>query len=292
MDAVVAACTAVLRACDPMEKVRVVREALGPAVAALQTTAPPTPWLGSSPTPDWPGRPAKPQLLDPKEMPTPAALKCSHELYIIHALAHVELNAVDMYCDTLVRGLSSDDMRVDDADTAAAALRYTVDLAGVVADESRHFSMLSERLREMGHAYGDLPAHKRLWEHAVSRRGSLLLLSLLSLPPLLPLLSLLSLLSLFSLLSLLSSLFAPAIALDTLDAVVAGVLRLTHLRRCRCDAGRHEGHDAWSTRHRAAGARGARSGCRCAVYTALPHSRRVTPRHITALSDSHHASLT
>jgi uncharacterized ferritin-like protein (DUF455 family) len=82
---------------------------------------------------------------------------------LLHALAHIELNAVDLAWDIIAR-------------FAALGLprRYFDDWVGVAAEEASHFLLLSARLAELGAAYGDLPAHDGLWEAAEATAGELL----------------------------------------------------------------------------------------------------------------------
>ena len=54
---------------------------------------------------------------------------------------------------------------------------FYVDFAHVAADESRHLGWCLQRLRELGHAYGDMVAHNQLWEGAQLSAGALLLLN-------------------------------------------------------------------------------------------------------------------
>jgi uncharacterized ferritin-like protein (DUF455 family) len=59
------------------------------------------------------------------------------------------------------------------AAAAAAAADFYADFARVADDESRHFSWCAQRLRELGHMYGDMPAHDLLWEGAQASSGNL-----------------------------------------------------------------------------------------------------------------------
>jgi uncharacterized ferritin-like protein (DUF455 family) len=79
----------------------------------------------------------------------------------VHAVAHIEFNAIDLAWDAVYRfrGMPCD---------------FYVDWVGVAADEARHFAMLSDRLAELGRAYGDFDAHNGLWDMAVQTAGSCL----------------------------------------------------------------------------------------------------------------------
>ena len=111
-----------------------------------------------------PARPAVPELLPPRDMPkrrnfgSPAG-----RIALLHALAHIELNAVDLAWDLVARfaGLG-------------LPREFFDDWVGVAAEEARHFLLLSARLAGFGARYGDLPAHDGLWEAATATAGDVL----------------------------------------------------------------------------------------------------------------------
>jgi uncharacterized ferritin-like protein (DUF455 family) len=74
---------------------------------------------------------------------------------LLHALAHIELNAVDLACDLIAR-FGEPDLPIE----------FFADWVEIADDEARHFEMLTGRLAEFGAAYGDLPAHDGLWQAA------------------------------------------------------------------------------------------------------------------------------
>ena len=82
---------------------------------------------------------------------------------LLHALAHIELNAIDLAWDIVARFVASGVPRV-----------FFDDWVGVAAEEARHFLLLSARLAALGISYGDLPAHDGLWEAAAATAGDLL----------------------------------------------------------------------------------------------------------------------
>ena len=100
-----------------------------------------------------PGRPAKPKLVHPRELPRRGFGSDEGRAAFIHAVAHIEFNAIDLAWDAVYRFR---DMPRD----------YYADWVAVAHDEARHFSMLRTRLREFGHDYGDFDAHNGLWELA------------------------------------------------------------------------------------------------------------------------------
>ncbi|HWG10628.1 MAG TPA: ferritin-like domain-containing protein [Rhodanobacteraceae bacterium] len=108
-----------------------------------------------------PGRPKRPQLVPPREVPQRGLGSAEGRAALVHAVAHIEFNAINLAWDAVLRfpGMPDD---------------YYRDWAGVAADEARHFGLLSKRLAELGHAYGDFDAHDGLWEMAVKTSDSCL----------------------------------------------------------------------------------------------------------------------
>ncbi|MBD9478269.1 ferritin-like domain-containing protein [Pseudoxanthomonas sp. PXM02] len=98
-----------------------------------------------------PGRPQKPTLVHPRELPRRGLGSVAGRAAFIHAIAHIELNAIDLAWDAVYRfrGLPA---------------AFYADWVAVAHDESRHFVLLRDRLRELGHDYGDFDAHNGLWE--------------------------------------------------------------------------------------------------------------------------------
>jgi uncharacterized ferritin-like protein (DUF455 family) len=116
--------------------------------------------LGSALPPSRPARPDRPTLRPPKEMPkrrnfgSPAG-----RIALLHALAHIELNAIDLAWDLVARFAG-----------AGLPAAFHDDWVAVAAEEARHFRLLSQRLGDLGAAYGDLPAHDGLWEAAAATK--------------------------------------------------------------------------------------------------------------------------
>ncbi len=100
-----------------------------------------------------PGRPQRPRLVHPRDLPRRGFGSDEGRAAFIHAVAHIEFNAIDLAWDAVYR------FRHFPAD-------YYRDWVGVAADEARHFAMLRERLQAFGHDYGDFDAHNGLWEMA------------------------------------------------------------------------------------------------------------------------------
>ncbi|PRQ50073.1 putative Ferritin-like superfamily [Rosa chinensis] len=110
--------------------------------------------LGACQPPPRPARPLKPQLVHPKEIPAPKNSGLPLNAYMLHNLAHVELNAIDLAWDTVVRFSPFSEILGEG---------FFADFAHVADDESRHFAWCSQRLAELGFKYGDMPAHNLLW---------------------------------------------------------------------------------------------------------------------------------
>ena len=119
-------------------------------------TQTPTNW------PDRPARPERPALLAPRDMPTRKPGSEAGRAAQIHAIAHIELNAIDLACDMAGRFCDR-----------GLPVSFYGDWLSIAADEGRHFLMLETRLNEMGFAYGDFPAHDGLWEAAYDTRHDL-----------------------------------------------------------------------------------------------------------------------
>ncbi len=100
-----------------------------------------------------PGRPSRPRLVHPRELPRRGFGSEEGRAAFIHAVAHIEFNAIDLAWDAVYR-------------FRGMPAAYYADWVGVAADEARHFAMLRARLREHGRGYGDFDAHNGLWEMA------------------------------------------------------------------------------------------------------------------------------
>lgn len=118
---------------------------------------------GSHParTIDIPGRPDRPELVDPAEVPRRRLGGQSGRAALVHAIAHIEFNAINLALDAAYRFRSM-------------PLQYYTDWISVAVDEARHFRLLQARLEQMGQKYGDFPAHNGLWEMAVKTSDSCL----------------------------------------------------------------------------------------------------------------------
>ncbi len=108
-----------------------------------------------------PGRPQKPEQVPHHQLKQRSMATVEGRAALLHALAHIELNAVDLALDILWRF----------AGMPAAFYRQWAVVAG---QEAHHFMLLSGHLRDMGYGYGDFPAHNALWEMAEKTKGDIL----------------------------------------------------------------------------------------------------------------------
>ena len=120
--------------------------------------------IGDTPPPSRPARPERPLLRPPKEMPKRRAFGSpAGRIALLHALAHIELNAIDLAWDIVARFRRE-----------ALPRAFFDDWVGVAAEEALHFELLAGRLADFGARYGDLPAHDGLWESAAGTADDLL----------------------------------------------------------------------------------------------------------------------
>ena len=136
------------------------------AAQALKDSWNTQPALGQTPqhVPDSPGRPERPELVPPNEVPR-RRLGSSHgRAALLHAVAHIELNAIDLAADMIARFAHHSDISNDDRAS------FITDWITVCHDEARHFGLLQERMAALGVSYGDFPAHNGLWEAALSTK--------------------------------------------------------------------------------------------------------------------------
>lgn len=109
-----------------------------------------------------PGRPARPLLVHPAAVARRGPGSHAGRAALIHAIAHIEFNAINLALDALCRfgGMPSD---------------YYADWMKVAAEEAHHFTLLAAHLKTAyGHDYGDFPAHDGLWAMAEKTRDDVL----------------------------------------------------------------------------------------------------------------------
>lgn len=108
-----------------------------------------------------PGRPQKPDLVDPIQVPRRRLGSPAGRAALVHAVAHIEFNAINLALDATCRFRGMPE-------------QYYFDWMSVACDEARHFQLMQARLGKLGHQYGDFPAHNGLWEMAEKTADSCL----------------------------------------------------------------------------------------------------------------------
>ena len=98
-----------------------------------------------------PGNPQRPELVSHLDVPRRSMRTMEGRAALIHALTHIEFNAINLALDAIWR-------------FAAMPPDYYTDWLKVAAEESRHFSLLVDHLGTKGYAYGDFAAHSGLWD--------------------------------------------------------------------------------------------------------------------------------
>jgi uncharacterized ferritin-like protein (DUF455 family) len=135
---------AALALADPQAKAQ--------AAQSLHAQAATLPIAVRAPVPDLPlpGRPARPELVHPARVPRRSPFKPEGLAALLHAIAHIEFNAINLALDAAWRfeGMPRD---------------FHLDWVRVAAEEAYHFGLLVQLLSDLGHAYGDFAAHDNLW---------------------------------------------------------------------------------------------------------------------------------
>lgn len=107
------------------------------------------------------GRPDQPELVHPARVPTRKVSQPEGRGMLLHSLAHIEFNAINLALDLLVRFPDMPD-------------QFYFDWLKVAKEEAYHHTLLCERLAAYNLKYGDYPAHDGLWQMAEKTQGSLL----------------------------------------------------------------------------------------------------------------------
>ena len=108
-----------------------------------------------------PGRPDRPELVPHTQVKQRSINTPAGRAALLHAIAHIERNAVDLALDIVWRFQGMPD-------------EFYRQWATVAQEESLHFRLLRDRLVALGFQYGDFPAHNALWEMAEKTKGDLL----------------------------------------------------------------------------------------------------------------------
>lgn len=147
MSTLIAAARRVLLTGDPVAKAAAARDAAAVWRTGAQAIGAPIA------LPDTPARPARPELLSPGRMPKRGrAGSPRSRVAMLHAVAHIELNAIDLAADIVARF------------AATMPRAFSDDWIRVLDEEAQHFMLLCDHLETLGAAYGDLPAHDGLWQ--------------------------------------------------------------------------------------------------------------------------------
>jgi uncharacterized ferritin-like protein (DUF455 family) len=102
------------------------------------------------PPPDLPGRPDRPRLLPPRQVPSRTPFTPEGRAALLHAIAHIEFNAINLALDAAFR-------------FAGMPALFYADWLRVASEEALHFTLLHDHLASLGHRYGDFDAHDGLW---------------------------------------------------------------------------------------------------------------------------------
>ena len=105
------------------------------------------------PLPGSAGRPSAPVLVAPSALKHRSVQSAQGRAVLLHALAHIEFNAINLALDIVWRFANMPDA-------------FYRDWLKVAREEAYHFGLLQARLASLGHTYGDFPAHNGLWEMA------------------------------------------------------------------------------------------------------------------------------
>ncbi len=108
-----------------------------------------------------PGRPERPALVHPARVPRRSPQRPEGLAALLHAIAHIEFNAINLALDAAWR---FDGMPPE----------FRLDWLKVAAEEAYHFTLLAGLLADLGHAYGDFEAHDNLWSMCERTAGDVL----------------------------------------------------------------------------------------------------------------------
>ncbi|WP_092778734.1 ferritin-like domain-containing protein [Jannaschia pohangensis] len=115
----------------------------------------PTIEVGTATPPMRPARPDAPELLHPRDVPRRKPGTPEGRIALLHAVAHIELNAVDLHWDIIARFSGT-----------RLPLGFCDDWVKAADEESKHFNLMADCLEAAGSHYGALPAHAGMWRAA------------------------------------------------------------------------------------------------------------------------------
>lgn len=111
--------------------------------------------IGTASPPLHPARPEKPELLNPRDVPKRKPGSDAGRIALLHAVAHIELNAVDLHWDIIAR-----------FSHVPLPVGFFDDWVKAADEESKHFNLMCDCLEALDSHYGALPAHAGMWRAA------------------------------------------------------------------------------------------------------------------------------
>jgi uncharacterized ferritin-like protein (DUF455 family) len=144
----------VLLTANPADKAFAARALFEQALAQPEWLArsadPQTLALSASQLLSLPGRPARPALVSATQVPTRSPFTEEGRAALLHAICHIEFNAINLALDAAWR-------------FEAMPPAFYLDWLRVASEEALHFTLLREHLQTLNHDYGDFEAHDGLW---------------------------------------------------------------------------------------------------------------------------------
>jgi len=119
--------------------------------------------IGQAEPPLRPARPERPELLAPKDVPRRRPGTPAGRIALLHAVAHIELNAVDLHWDIIARFTAH-----------PMPPGFYDDWVKAADEECKHFNLVCDVLEGMGSHYGALPAHAGMWRAAEDTKDDFL----------------------------------------------------------------------------------------------------------------------
>ena len=144
----------VLTTADGREKTALSRRHAAEWLAYRQGSGPEIA-IGTAAPPMHPARPDRPELLNPRDVPKRKPGSEAGRIALLHAVAHIELNAVDLHWDIIAR-----------FSHVPMPLGFFDDWVKAADEESKHFNLMCDCLEALGSHYGALPAHAGMWRAA------------------------------------------------------------------------------------------------------------------------------
>ncbi|WP_424939758.1 ferritin-like domain-containing protein [Aliiroseovarius sp. S253] len=151
----------VLRTADGREKTALARKYASAWFAAREAGQITSPLqdragiIGQATPPDFPARPEKPELKNPRDVPRRRPGSQAGQIALLHAVAHIELNAVDLHWDIIARFTDT-----------PMPLGFYDDWVKAADEEAKHFNLVCDCLEALDSHYGALAAHAGMWRAA------------------------------------------------------------------------------------------------------------------------------